>query len=477
VAILTCTTISAGAVSPSEPGYGGRVEVIENMQMTVLRGNPVVLKFTKGAIGHLSKRAFQIELDDDHEACQLIKIIFPDFGPCETENKRHDQSDLVVSPETNITKVLDPAISRPLSKYPASIDAGYPSDVLHQAGAQADQQSPEHNHFKPQRYLPETPVLPINQIPSVERPRDEILLRHASPNSLDFISHGNSIMKQLDTTQKEQEGKHTNLIDSHDTFIASEPNPTLYNPKILASMGTGHPYDVLLQDQEPPGHDHSTSFNPRNPILPTMQMTHLYGNAAGVTERAPGHPPPAVEFLRLTDAALIKHDQQKIGRALRDVSNSKERAGHPDEILLQADDGGGSDDDGDGGGGGDGGGDIAGGGGAGGNGGGDEDVLPSANDAPSVTVLPSIMDASSPTKMWVANTIAVPGMHRRLTTVSNWEAMKTACGSSGTVTLSDDFVMGTYTPTPSPLLGGIDFTSKQLVIIGNNKTIDAGDKG
>ena len=127
VAILTCTAISAGAVSPSEPGYGGRVEVIENMQMTVSRGNPVVLKFTKGTIGHLSKRAFQIELDDDHEACQLIKIIFPDFGPCEIENKRHDQNDLVVSPETNITKILDPAISRPLSKYPASMDAEYPS--------------------------------------------------------------------------------------------------------------------------------------------------------------------------------------------------------------------------------------------------------------------------------------------------------------------------------------------------------------
>jgi hypothetical protein len=171
--------------------------------------------------------------------------------------------------------------------------AGYPSDVLLQAGAQADQQSPEHNHFKPQRYLPETPILPIKQIPSTERPRDEILLLlHASPK--DFISHDNSIMKQLDTTQKEQEGKHTNLVGSHDNFVASERNPTLYNPKILASMGnTGYPYDVLLQDQEPPGHDHS--FDSRNPILPTKQMTRLYGNAADVTERA-GHPPPATEF-------------------------------------------------------------------------------------------------------------------------------------------------------------------------------------
>jgi predicted outer membrane repeat protein len=284
-------------------------------------------------------------------------------------------------------------------------------------------------------------------------------------------------VKQLDTTQKEQEVKHTSLDYSHDTFIASERNPTRYTPKILASMGTGHPYDVLLQDQEPPGNDH-TSFNSRNSILPTKQMTRLYSNAAGVTERA-GHP-AAAEFLRLSDPALIKHDllQQKIGRALRDVSNSKERAGHRGEILLQAGDGGGADDDGNGGGDDVGGGDSAGREGGGGDGDGDDDVLPSATNAPSVTVLPSITDASSPTKMWVANTTAVASMRRRLTAVSNWEAMKTACGSSGTVTLSDDFVMGRYTPTPpSPLYGGIDFSRKQLVIIGNNKVLDAGEKG
>jgi hypothetical protein len=58
--------------------------------------------------------------------------------------------------------------------------------------------------------------------------------------------------------------------------------------------------------------------------------------------------------------------------------------------------------------------------------------------------------------------------------------MKDACGSistSGTVALSDDFVMGTYEPTPSPLYGGIDFSGKHLVIIGNSKVLDAGEYG
>jgi hypothetical protein len=66
-----------------------------------------------------------------------------------------------------------------------------------------------------------------------------------------------------------------------------------------------------------------------------------------------------------------------------------------------------------------------------------------------------------------------------ISNILNWEALKTACGSmtSGTVALSADFVMGTYTPTLSPLYGGIDFSGKHLVIIGNSKTLDAGEKG
>jgi hypothetical protein len=84
---------------------------------------------------------------------------------------------------------------------------------------------------------------------------------------------------------------------------------------------------------------------------------------------------------------------------------------------------------------------------------------------------------------WLMNTTAVV-MHRRLAEVSSWAEMKIACGSmtSGTVTLSDGFIMGTYTPTNSlyispAQLGGIDFSDKQLVIIGNNKVLEGGVGG
>jgi hypothetical protein len=69
------------------------------------------------------------------------------------------------------------------------------------------------------------------------------------------------------------------------------------------------------------------------------------------------------------------------------------------------------------------------------------------------------------------NTTAVV-MHRRLAEVSSWAEMKSACGSmtSGTVTLGDDFMMGSYDSQ-------IDFSGKTLVIIGNNKVLNAGENG
>jgi hypothetical protein len=99
-------------------------------------------------------------------------------------------------------------------------------------------------------------------------------------------------------------------------------------------------------------------------------------------------------------------------------------------------------------------------------------VLPPATDVPSDTdVLDRKTKANTSKRVWVANTTAVV-VRRRLTELSNWEAMKTACASSGTVTLSNSFIMGNDDYTSE-----IDFSGKQLVIIGNSKTLNAGKNG
>jgi len=187
VAILVA--ISAGVVSPSEPGFGGRVEEIENVQMTVSRGNPVLLTPTKATIGHISKRA------------------------------------------TNTTKLIDPTITyHPFSKIPASMSAEHPSVVQLQAAVQTDQEPPEHGHSKEQRYLPTASILPFKhvQLPGVEHARDKILLQ-ARPDS---ISHETSMTKPVDTAvdQKEHKDKHTGLVDSNDSTAITELDPVLYSP-------------------------------------------------------------------------------------------------------------------------------------------------------------------------------------------------------------------------------------------------------
>ena len=54
--------------------------------------------------------------------------------------------------------------------------------------------------------------------------------------------------------------------------------------------------------------------------------------------------------------------------------------------------------------------------------------------------------------------------------VSDWGGLVTACGASGTVTLDPSFKMGAYSKE-------IHFGGKQLVIWGNNATLDAAQKG
>ena len=79
---------------------------------------------------------------------------------------------------------------------------------------------------------------------------------------------------------------------------------------------------------------------------------------------------------------------------------------------------------------------------------------------------------------WIIDSTFATSCKPNISNILNWEELKAACGDNGNVTLSDDdFVMGKYTPTPSPQYGGIDFSGKQLVIIGNNKTLDARTNG
>jgi hypothetical protein len=90
--ILVIAVLSAAAVSHPGPNYRGRVENVENVELKMtVTGKPVSLQFLKATIGQLSSRVFQIVVDNEHEACQLAKIVNPNLGElsCSAEPPRN----------------------------------------------------------------------------------------------------------------------------------------------------------------------------------------------------------------------------------------------------------------------------------------------------------------------------------------------------------------------------------------------------
>ena len=61
-------------------------------------------------------------------------------------------------------------------------------------------------------------------------------------------------------------------------------------------------------------------------------------------------------------------------------------------------------------------------------------------------------------------------VRRRLTEVSNWAQLQSACATSGTIELSSSFAMGSYTSECS-------FSGVAIVVRCNNNTLDANENG
>jgi hypothetical protein len=74
-------------------------QIIENVQIKLtIEGRPVTVRLTNGALGRVSSRVFQLEVDDEHEACQLAITTNLAVGPCSFESPReHEQRNVFLS--------------------------------------------------------------------------------------------------------------------------------------------------------------------------------------------------------------------------------------------------------------------------------------------------------------------------------------------------------------------------------------------
>jgi hypothetical protein len=108
-------------------------EVVIQIEMNF--GKPARLQLTNATIGQLSSGVFQLVVGDEHEACQLAKIINPDLSPCirEDEDKRERKIDTEPVISDNDTTKQRKTTEHKLS-LANIVSAKEPPDVLLQAG-------------------------------------------------------------------------------------------------------------------------------------------------------------------------------------------------------------------------------------------------------------------------------------------------------------------------------------------------------
>jgi hypothetical protein len=89
--------LSTAALDPEQTYYSD--QIIENVQIKLtIEGRPVTVRLTSGALGRISSRVFQLEVNDEHEACQLATTTNLAVGPCSFESPReHEQRNVFLS--------------------------------------------------------------------------------------------------------------------------------------------------------------------------------------------------------------------------------------------------------------------------------------------------------------------------------------------------------------------------------------------
>jgi hypothetical protein len=132
--ILVLAAISAAGSSQTEASNRGNATSVK-IEMNF--GKPATLQLMKAAISQISSRVFQIVVGDEHEACQLAKLINPDRSSCFRENgheQEHEESGTFGSHKDTAKQHKSQEHNRPLPKTQTSISAKEPPNVLHQAG-------------------------------------------------------------------------------------------------------------------------------------------------------------------------------------------------------------------------------------------------------------------------------------------------------------------------------------------------------
>jgi hypothetical protein len=286
--MLLAATISAAASSQAEIKIQGNST---NVKIEMKFDKPTKTQSLQAVISQLSSSVFQIIVSDEHQACQLARIINSDLSPCFHEQRKENEPE-----DTDAVAFSRNRTSKPrktvqnalwLPKKHTSISAVHPPHVL----LQASQDSPDHQPYmvsETSNNAPKDP--PVTSVPPTKPPpgihvrtapnaavssagRPDVLLQvNREPSkhdqTLNSFNTSNSTQNNLPTTAVPP----TKLVpDSYSHTLAAAPFIPAVHPDVFLQASQDFADNPLQQDQ------HGTTPSPPSPphCTPHLASGHL----------------------------------------------------------------------------------------------------------------------------------------------------------------------------------------------------------
>jgi hypothetical protein len=264
--MLLAATISAAASSKAEIRIQGNST---NVKIEMNFDTPTTIQSLQAVISQLSNGVFQIVVDDEHQACQLARIINSDLSPCFHEQRKEtepEDTDAVVFYRNGTSKKRKTARNALWSaKGTHSISVLHPPLVL----LQASQDSPDYHPYMVSETRNNAPKdLPVTTVPPTKPPPGTH--SRTAPNAAVGSADHPDVLPQAnrESSERDQGLEHDQTLNGFNTSNITQNNlPTTAVPPTklvpdshshtLATapfIPAAHP-DVLLQaSQDFAGH-------------------------------------------------------------------------------------------------------------------------------------------------------------------------------------------------------------------------------
>jgi hypothetical protein len=257
--MLLTATISAAA-SPASSQAEMRIQGnTTNVKIEMNFDTPTKTQSLQATISQLSSSVFQIVVADEHQACQLARIINSDLSPCfheQTKENGPEDTDAVVFDRNVTSKQRNRAPNaRWLPKKHTSISALNLSHVLLQKA-----KTSHDPYMVSETSNNTTKDLPVTPVPSTKPPPGSQVRTTLNAAPVSSADHPDVLLQANRESPEQTLDDHDRTLNSFNTSNSTENNlpttavpraklvPDTYSHKLAAApfIPAAHP-DVLLQ--------------------------------------------------------------------------------------------------------------------------------------------------------------------------------------------------------------------------------------